>query len=734
MSDEEKARGRRVLRHNPILGGSANYQLSIINYRLIIGQRRQRSVSACLWRLLSLLVVVLYALGSPGPLRAQATADSDFDGSGTVDFADFLLFAQAFGSTESRYDLDGSGTVDFADFLGLVRVFGQAVTPSEQPEPQAEITVALPGGATAEFVWIKPGSFAMGAPISEPGRADTEGPQHEVTLSEGFYLGRYEVTQAQWASVMATEPWVGQSQAVANPQHPAVYVSWDDAQAFVQKLNEAAGEAIYRLPTEAEWEYACRAGTTSRWSFGDDETLLGDYAWYSGNAWDARERYAHTVGAKLPNPWGLHDMHGNVYELVQDWYSDSYYGSSPDVDPTGPGEGENRARRGGSFYSLPGDLRSAARRSVSPSTAGGLTGFRLVNRKPVLSVNRPPAADAGWDRRALVGRRTMLNGAASSDPDGDALTYTWLQMGGASVGLSDSASAWPIFTPPEAGTYVFALTVNDGELDSPPDVVFVLVVDSGASYGQVAVIQPGDQAGKDVFVGYDADGQAQDTQYDENGALYCGASASGNTYDEDTRFRSYLETALTGLPADAEVQSATLSLYCTWADSSAEAMVSLYPVTAPWAEDGVTWLTAPPEAGGATSSTPVGESGQWYSWDVTELVKGWQAGGENLGVMLRDQDEDFDHFGVKRFASSEDSTASHRPRLNMVYETGGDGVITPAYNGLVGYAVSHPLLVDSRGLPGSRTGYDVSGRVILDARRGRTGFSESNIFSLFFGD
>ena len=153
----------------------------------------------------------------------------------------------------------------------------------------------------------------------------------------------------------------------ADPACPAVHISWEHVQAFAARLNEAFGSEVYRLPTEAEWEYACRAGTTTRWSFGDDEGDLGDYAWYQDNAWDAGLEYAQPVGTKLPNPWGLYDMHGNVWEWVQDWYGE--YSSDALVDPQGLSGGRDRDRviRGGNFYHYAQVTRSAYRHSGPPA-------------------------------------------------------------------------------------------------------------------------------------------------------------------------------------------------------------------------------------------------------------------------------------------------------------------------------------------------------------------------------
>jgi len=250
-----------------------------------------------------------------------------------------------------------------------------------------EITVELPGGATMDFVWIDPGTFTMGT-TEELGRSDNEGPQHEVTIRRGFYLGQYEITQGQWEAVMETTPWSGQSYVRENPSHPAVYISWNHVQEFIQRLNAAAGEQIYRLPTEAEWEYACRAGTTTRWSFGDYEGLVGEYAWYTVNAYRVGEKYAHAVGTKLPNPWGLHDMHGNVWEWVQDWWGS--YTSGSQVDPTGPATGVRRVMRGGDFSGHARGARSANRSHAEPPARYRGIGARLLRMGPKILTSVTP--------------------------------------------------------------------------------------------------------------------------------------------------------------------------------------------------------------------------------------------------------------------------------------------------------------------------------------------------------
>jgi formylglycine-generating enzyme required for sulfatase activity len=220
-----------------------------------------------------------------------------------------------------------------------------------------------------EFVLIPAGEFLMGSPDGDEEARGNEKPQHRVTISRPFYLGKYEVTQAQWETVMGSNPSKFKGQ-----RNPVEQVSWKDVQKFIKKLNQKEGGNKYRLPTEAEWEYAARAGTTSTYSFGDDVAALGRYAWYHLNS----GRVTHPVGQKEANGWGLYDMHGNVFEWVRDWYGEKYYSSSPATDPRGPSSGSYMVYRGGSEANNARNCRSAQRISRPPGFQNINVGFRLA--------------------------------------------------------------------------------------------------------------------------------------------------------------------------------------------------------------------------------------------------------------------------------------------------------------------------------------------------------------------
>jgi len=239
------------------------------------------------------------------------------------------------------------------------------------------LTVELTDGVSMDFVYIPPGTFAMGAAPGEEGPLDdSEEPQHTVELSQGFYLAKYEITQAQWRAVVGTQPWRRRQYVKEGAQFPATYIAWLEVDEFVRRLNKKADKDLYRLPTEAEWEYACRAGTTTRWHSGDDEQSLDDYAWVSGNTWATGKKYPHAVGQKKPNAWGLYDMHGNVWEWVADW--ESRYTVEKQLDPKGPDDGERRSGRGGSFGTLGLGVRSASRFFSPPDARTPDVGTRIL--------------------------------------------------------------------------------------------------------------------------------------------------------------------------------------------------------------------------------------------------------------------------------------------------------------------------------------------------------------------
>ena len=207
-----------------------------------------------------------------------------------------------------------------------------------------------------------------------------DGPQHTVTLTKGFYLGKFEVTQAQWIAIVGTKPWDEKTQ-VDCALCPVTWVSWEDAQLFNRQLNLQTDDSLfYRLPTEAEWEYAARAGTSTAWSFGDDPADLRDYAWYNNNT-----SILNRVGLRLPNPWGLYDMHGNVAEWVEDWWIGPYP-EETQIDPVNDTKPNvdyppHKIKRGGAYGGGPLGTRSGIRGSEEPSGPNALwpdIGFRLA--------------------------------------------------------------------------------------------------------------------------------------------------------------------------------------------------------------------------------------------------------------------------------------------------------------------------------------------------------------------
>jgi len=256
--------------------------------------------------------------------------------------------------------------------------------PAEFTTEGKQIKTTLPPTITnsigMKLKLIPAGEFLMGSPASET-VSPSEEQQHRVQITRAYYLGTTEVTQGQWEGVMGTTSWKGKTYVKEGSDYAASYVSWDDAVEFCRRLSAKDGRT-YRLPTEAEWEYACRAKSTSVYSFGDSHGSLKDYAWFNENAYDVDAKYAHRVGQKLPNAFGLFDMHGNVYEWCSDWYGEDYYATSPGSDPTGPRSGSYRVFRGGSWVVIPRYCRSALRGWNAPSFRDFVLGFRVSSSVP----------------------------------------------------------------------------------------------------------------------------------------------------------------------------------------------------------------------------------------------------------------------------------------------------------------------------------------------------------------
>lgn len=271
-----------------------------------------------------------------------------------------------------------------------------SVGAGSEPEPNPEtderfttgdLVIDLPNGAKMPFIRIEAGTFVMGEsfpPVAAYPRNDSSAvPQHRITITQPFYLSKYEVTRKQWAGVMGVDALPEMPDYAQESDYPVSNITWDQCQSFINHLNGLTGKNLYILPTEAQWEYACRAGTTTTWSFGNftDFQIGMPYMWFT----ETSGGNIHPVGLKLPNPWGLYDMHGNVSEWVYDWYSP--YSDEPQTDPQGPDEPpfpydapslKTHVRRGGSAGSDYFDTRSTQRFHLPGRFS--LTGFRISRK------------------------------------------------------------------------------------------------------------------------------------------------------------------------------------------------------------------------------------------------------------------------------------------------------------------------------------------------------------------
>jgi len=348
------------------------------------------------------LVAVLLAVLGGGERASAQCAAADISGSGTVDGEDLAMLLAVWNTNNAAADINDDGVVEGADLTLVLASWGPCVVvpswatlieayPDSSVVTDASLRAAITATGLAwrvkdtatqiELVLIPPGTFNMGCSASQQFGCDSdENPVHQVTLTNAFYLGRYEVTQAQWQARMGSNPsfFPGPSPEVPLaqvPQRPVEQVSWNTIQGFLSQTG-------MRLPTEAEWEYAYRAGTTTAFhgytgqlSGTNADSLLGNIAWFNlQGGYQTR-----VVGGKLGNGFGLHDMSGNVWEWVNDWWSSNYYSTSPSVNPQGPSSGSSRVLRGGSWINLHSDFCRASDRYYNyPAGSNNYFGFRVA--------------------------------------------------------------------------------------------------------------------------------------------------------------------------------------------------------------------------------------------------------------------------------------------------------------------------------------------------------------------
>jgi formylglycine-generating enzyme required for sulfatase activity len=363
------------------------------------------------------------------------------------------------GATGDRYVIeDVNGTQHDGNYsLVVSNDFGTVTTQSTQLVVDGTPTSHTVASISMDMIFCPPGTFTMGSPTSETGRGGDE-TQHQVTLSHGFYLGKYEVTQAQYETVMTgnseglnPKP----SQWPNNNDRPVEKVSWNDAQIFLTRLNdmeETAGRLPagwkYVLPTEAQWEYACRAGTTTAFSWGNDiNSSRANYNWDGGSTSGNDFKQTRDVGQYAANPWGFFDMHGNVWEWVHNWKAN--YPGGAQTNPEGPASGSLRVRRGGSWNSDGTGLRSAVRYGNAPGHRYNLIGFRLA-------FQAIPADTANPELE-------LFGGAAITHEAGQAWAEPGVEAHDARDGnITDQIVVTGSVDMNSTGTYLLTYTVQDG--------------------------------------------------------------------------------------------------------------------------------------------------------------------------------------------------------------------------------------------------------------------------------
>ena len=309
-------------------------------------------------------LVTLTNICTGNPTHYMASESEDFTGAEWIAYSTNLQFSLSAGN--------GLKTVYFK----VKNATGDSNTLNDTITLTGHVAGEAATFAGIDFVWCPPGTFMMGSPITEVAGSEPERPQHQVTLTKGFWLAKYPITHFQWLQLMGTDPAPGPIGVNVN-DFPMDSVSWNEVQTYLTTLNTANPGLDLRLPTEAEWEYACRAGTTTRFYWGEDTdySQVSPHVWWAGNA----EMSAHNVGLKPANPWGLYDMCGNAAQWVQDWLGN--YPVGPVTDPTGGDSSSlNRVIRGAGYTTggFGEDFRSAHRGSFAPSMKDNSIGFRIA--------------------------------------------------------------------------------------------------------------------------------------------------------------------------------------------------------------------------------------------------------------------------------------------------------------------------------------------------------------------
>ena len=353
-----------------------------------------------------------------------------------------------------------------------------------------EITVSLPGGVPLVMLRVPAGTFMMGSSTDERGR-DPDEDLHEVTLTRGYYLGKYEVTQEQWTAVMGSNP--AHDHGVGD-DYPVYFVSWNDvcggstgsdcaSTSFIGRLNQILGTDVFRLPTEAEWERAARADTQTSFSHGEAEECANSCGFcelhdrhmvWCGNGNERAER----VGTRLPNGFGLFDMHGNIFEFVADWYMDQL-GTDPQTDPTGPSSGSILVGRGGFWDSDAADCRSANRWGVHPSGFGRNFGFRLARTET--GDSQPPVSAPGLTATAISASQINLSWTQVSGANGYRL------FRGSTLVHSGTSRTWSDSDLTAGTEYCYQVLAYNSAGDGPRSASVCATTDPGGIQDEITI-------------------------------------------------------------------------------------------------------------------------------------------------------------------------------------------------------------------------------------------------------